>query len=331
VEIANTIAGLRAELDQTTQTYEENMAALEEQGKAQEEAAATTERLTGIVEKYKVSWEIAGVLDKAQSDFADFQTCMTGKGMSLESDITGSVSKMTANINSLISAGLVGEAQNQMKAYTECSSSKIFDMVTDIDASMAKLTADHNAKIAEMKAYAETLTGAERSAVIAQIEALVREYEAKMSGLLSFKQSLMNKMVAIAHEGGVRLDREFSAIAAKITAEMRELEMKMVRKSIWPDMMFGMVDVTEKALSEIEGRFGELHAEKLIGGPFPAHVAPAAGGAGLSISGPLVQIMGSADSQTARLAANMVAEKLKNVLVEASSSQAFATHKRIRL
>ena len=50
----------------------------------------------------------------------------------------------------------------------------------------------------------------------------------------------------------------------------------------------------------------------------------------IEIDSPLVNIEGSADRETARLAADLVEKKLRNVLVEASSGGAPATHKRIR-
>lgn|GEM_PF-922885 len=51
----------------------------------------------------------------------------------------------------------------------------------------------------------------------------------------------------------------------------------------------------------------------------------------VTISSPLVHVEGSADRKTAELAAELIEKKLRNVIVEASSSGAPATHKRIRL
>jgi len=50
----------------------------------------------------------------------------------------------------------------------------------------------------------------------------------------------------------------------------------------------------------------------------------------LEINAPLVNVEGSADRETAELAARLVEQKLRNVLVEASSSNAPETHRRIR-
>jgi hypothetical protein len=51
----------------------------------------------------------------------------------------------------------------------------------------------------------------------------------------------------------------------------------------------------------------------------------------LQITGPLVNVEGSADRATAEWAADMVGERLKSVIVEASSSGAPSTSKMIRI
>jgi len=53
-----------------------------------------------------------------------------------------------------------------------------------------------------------------------------------------------------------------------------------------------------------------------------------AGGVNVNVSGPLVNVEGSADKATAEYAAELVKEKLKTVLIEATSSA--APTKRIR-
>jgi hypothetical protein len=71
-----------------------------------------------------------------------------------------------------------------------------------------------------------------------------------------------------------------------------------------------------------------------VSGPSPiGGIAAAATRAPITvtISAPLVQVQGSADMDTARLAAQLVQDKLKNVLVEASSHGALESHKRVRI
>lgn len=88
----------------------------------------------------------------------------------------------------------------------------------------------------------------------------------------------------------------------------------------------------DKALKNIE--LPELAVSPIVRGtsgavPFgtPAPAPPVS----LVLNGPLVNVEGSADRETARLAAELVRRELRNVLVEASSGSAPATHKRIRV
>ena len=81
--------------------------------------------------------------------------------------------------------------------------------------------------------------------------------------------------------------------------------------------------------SSMKGALGGI--EKFapsIGAPIPAIGGIAGQPVSLSITGPLVNIEGSADEKTAELAAERMREELKSVLIEATSGQ--ATTKRIR-
>jgi len=71
----------------------------------------------------------------------------------------------------------------------------------------------------------------------------------------------------------------------------------------------------------------------LIGEAGPEAVIPLSkGGFGnnITIHGPLITVQGSVDKRTAEYAIDLIEERLKNVVVEASSQNASATHKRIR-
>jgi hypothetical protein len=61
------------------------------------------------------------------------------------------------------------------------------------------------------------------------------------------------------------------------------------------------------------------------GVPYP----PVAASVVVNVNAPLVNVEGSADRQTAELAASLVAEKLKTVLIEKSSSAAPTSRIRI--
>jgi len=94
-----------------------------------------------------------------------------------------------------------------------------------------------------------------------------------------------------------------------------------------------------KLTDALGGKLGDLHGGLLgvagaVSGPSPAAGGIAAptsrGSVTVTITAPLVQIQGSADKATAQLAADLVQEKLQNVIIEPTSLSS-PTRKRIRL
>ncbi len=85
-------------------------------------------------------------------------------------------------------------------------------------------------------------------------------------------------------------------------------------------------------LPEIEG-IGAPITESLVSsrlGAIGSAASPGSSPINITITAPLVNVEGSADRETAKLAASLVKEELRNVVVEASSSGAPGTQKRIR-
>jgi phage-related protein len=91
---------------------------------------------------------------------------------------------------------------------------------------------------------------------------------------------------------------------------------------------FEFLDKAMKGIETPELKISPFADETMKGIPLGT-VTPARS-VTLIMNSPLVNIEGSADRETARLAADLVEEKLRNVLVEASSSSAPGTHKRVR-
>jgi uncharacterized glyoxalase superfamily protein PhnB len=96
------------------------------------------------------------------------------------------------------------------------------------------------------------------------------------------------------------------------------------------DALSGKVSSLTGHLSGVAGVAGE------VGGAPSGIGAMAAAGAGakapaITINGPLVQIQGSADKKTAELAAQMMQNKLKNVLIQPTSPETTAGHSRVRM
>ena len=261
------------------------------------------------------------LLERAQKDFEKFKECVSGKALTLQTDVTGEMSNLANNITELIKAGLVGEAQNEMQAYVECSSGKIFDMVKQIDQYMAELTEEHNEKIEEMKAYAETLTGAEREAVLKLIEQMTAEYEAKMEQLAKWKEELLGKLVETTQE-------KTEEIKQNLIDPIESLP------EIYSQKLGETKQIVDDFASSITDTFKRIKIGVGVGAgsaaiPFEPIITRKTTPGVISINAPLVNVEGSADKATAELAAKLVEQKLKTVIIEASSSA--APTKRIRI
>ncbi len=90
-------------------------------------------------------------------------------------------------------------------------------------------------------------------------------------------------------------------------------------------------EVLDKAMKEIDAPELTVSPIARIAGESVSLGAASAQPVSVVLNGPLVNVEGSADRETARLAADLVEEKLRSVLVEASSSGAPGTHKRVRM
>lgn len=153
------------------------------------------------------------LLTKAQNDFASFQSCISGKAFTLQTDVTGKMSTMAGNITNLIKSGLVGEAQNEMQSYVNCNTDKVATMVTTIQQDMTNLTTTHNQQILAMETYADTLTGDEKAAVLNQISDMTAQYEAKMGQLQAWQKQLLGTMAS-----------DVSSSVGQMTAAMQQLQ-----------------------------------------------------------------------------------------------------------
>lgn len=235
------------------------------------------------------------LIGKAQAKFEEFKDCLNDKARTLNTDVTGIMGDMADNINSLLDEGLIGEAQRQMQEYVECSSGKVFDMVEDIDGYMDDLTTEHNEKLQEMKNRAWQLSGEEKEGVLAQMDALVKEYNAKMGNLESWRQILLGNLPGVP-VGPV----------LPVTGGQHGLDMMVNRPSLF-----------------------------LAGEAGPEHVRITPGGAvekpTIVIYGPLLEVAGSVDRATAEYVIREMERLLRNVQIYGSSGFASSTHKRIQL
>ncbi len=273
------------------------------------------------------------LVGEAQAKFAEFQKCISGKALSLSTDVQGNIAGMAGNITDLIKNGLVGEAQTEMQNYVNCNTNKFSTMTQKIESDMKTLATQHNADVLAMQQYADTLTGQEKDGVLKQISDMTNAYQAKMQNLKDWQETLLNEMVT-------QTNQSFSDLADVGIKHSTRLANSLVARSIWPDMLDLMAKQTGEGLSKVEERFAQMTGK--VQGAIPSGSIGAVGGIGrvggssanqvpVTISiGNLVNIEGSADKATADLASKQVLLALKTIMVEPTSSAAAATQKRIR-
>jgi sulfite reductase alpha subunit-like flavoprotein len=255
---------------------------------------------------------------------------------------------------------LVGEAQAEMQAYVDCNTNKTATMVEDINGMITKLTADYNTQLSAMTAEADSLTGAQNEAVLRNIDALTAGYQSKMAQLQAWQQQLLDSMVTdadrttaavqdimVAGNAAIQAANAAAAASAQATAD-RAAAIVATKKAL---AATEAAPTAARLAAEAQVTIGTL-AVSSGGGPLPTYTgytpgAPAPAAAlqqkllmqaigesakptvSIQITAPLVQVQGSADRATADLAASLVQEGLKNVVVEATSSGAPSTSKRI--
>jgi hypothetical protein len=386
------------------------------------DAEIQKQAIQGLADQYNLSWDKAydavktamgaikteietvppvihhSLIELAQAKFAEFQKCMSGKSLTLKTDVVGNMQGMSDNIVGLIQGGLVGEAQAEMQAYVNCSTSKMSDMVVTINGYMTELTTQHNQKMATLTETARTAFGAEKDAILAAIGEETAGYELKMGQLHEWQRALFSKLLADASS----VQAGINAIMASAAASLANIKGDYAAASAVLNNLFA-VTKSAKDVAALAAQFGGgptapptylpgfgpeaaptaappelpplLPGQPASYNPNPENLSPsgagptAAGLIGLPETGtprkeaqpipektPLeqeirlpempetptyttqptiinnatIQIMGSADKATAELAAQLVTDKLKFVLVEPSSSSAPATSKRIR-
>lgn len=229
------------------------------------------------------------LLSRSQDNMEKFKNCVSGKAATLNDDFVGAMHQLASDTNDLIKSGLLGQAQDNIKAYTECSGNKIYDMVEDIRVSMDRLTDEHNAQIARMRAFAETLTGEEKDAVLSQIDMMVAEYNAKMEQLEHWQSLLLGKMAD----------------------NVQDFSEAVVTGSIWPDMLKAMVKQTETAMENIEKTMEPTVNVNGVREQAFTPVRPR----NLQFNGPLVVVQGDASESTAKLAAKLILRDLRKYVV----------------
>jgi len=217
-------------------------------------------------------------------------------------------------------------------------------MVGDVLARIDLLAAEYEDKLEQLNEKVREAKEDEKDIWLAEIHRLKARYLRQIEAFWSLYQKLTKRYL---DETGTEIENfgdEFVLLLQEIGAKAND---------IWEEIMGEILDKTEDVLDKTEEvtRKSKLTLKKV--GPItllppipspPGFKAPlprlppgyawdisGASSVNVSISGPLVNIEGNADRRTAELAAKLVEKKLYNVIVEASSSGAPTTHKRIRI
>jgi hypothetical protein len=198
------------------------------------------------------------------------------------------------------------EKQSKLETVKKDAYSKMLDLEKDFDDKMVEL---RRQMYEEMRGLAATqgLPGLEEEAYAEQgIPAIYGQH--------GYEGWVRKPTLFVAGEKGAEY--------VSIVPRRRERERRRRPRR-------GMVQVGIESLEEAAfdrpAQFLTRRPEQIQPGEVSA-VGPA-----LAIKGPLIQVMGSMDKATAAYAVEVMKEELKNVVIEASSSQAPTTHKKITL
>jgi hypothetical protein len=289
-----------------------------------QEAVAAIEAATAQVPK-TIKEQL---IDRAQANLEAFKNCASGKFYDITKDSKASWDTLVTDTNDLITAGLLGQAQDNIQAFVDCSTNKQADMVKQIDGYLADLTQEYDAniaKIAELVAAGKTEEAAILEAENADIMAKIQQLEAWKQMII---QESWNTINATTAQGVANEIAQIALLQGRWEALYALLETKGVGGERYmpepPKAGEGLVIPTLPITPILE-----TPALPIPTIP-PAPAIPTPTPPILQINSPLVVVEGSADRATAELAANLVADRLKSVIVEASSSGAPATSKRIR-
>lgn len=232
------------------------------------------------------------LIAKAQADLQVFKDCATGKFAGIADDSGASMQNLVRDTNDLIARGLVGQAQDNIQAFVNCATDKQSKMVSDIDGYLEELYKNYD------------------------------ENTEKINQLLKWRLSLTwgepgsDILAAIRLAGGGTAAAEAAAAEPTLSypselaaAKQLQYEIFMQREGFQEGGI-----VRRPTLVWV----GEAGPEAII----PLNRARVGGDIYVNIA-----VEGSMDKRVA----DYVIDKLKNVLVEPSSSGAGSTHKKIRI
>jgi len=230
----------------------------------------------------------------------------------------------------------VVKASDEYKRSVETSGHAVTEVFNDQTRSLTEKT-DIVKSVISMFAARWHLTWDEASRILGHSVESILDNTKKMEEALAKVPDVFGKMEDAAKTAVNSIGGDVEEMARGMEAKLKRLNEELVGGSVWTDLMQRMVNQAQATTRVVGGLFGQMgvYATEAIPGviSFAGLSLPAAGAGPsttINITGPLVHVAGSADRQTAALAANIVSQQLKNVVVEASSPGAPQTQKRLR-
>jgi hypothetical protein len=306
------------------------------------------------------------LVGKAQANLETFKNCVSGKMAKIGDDSAGAWETLVSETNDLIKNGLVGQAQDNIKAFVECSTSKQQKMTEDIAGYLDQLQGTYDSNVTKINALvaAGKLDEAKiwenaNEGIKAKMDQLQTWLDAIMAQMASTSQDWWRKILSPTAESMAAATATFGQFGGATGEEL----IKMARNYYGPATPTtpaageGATEPTPpteatppeatppagatggtragKATPYAEGgiAWGPTHA--LIGEREPEAVVNVRDlmrqrGTSPVFNGPYVVVQGSMDKAVADYVVQKVKEVLKSVVVEATSSGAPATQKRIR-
>lgn len=271
------------------------------------------------------------LVDKAQSAVQTYKDCVSGKMADLSDKGQTATADLVSTTNDLIKNGLVGQAQDNIQAFVDCAGGKSQKMVDSMTNDIQTLTATYDtntAKIADL-----VKAGALDEAAV--LEASNEDIKAKITQLETWRNDYLASSWAqstdIVKENLTEIMDAIAAANITPTATPFSPDVVSLPASGAPSAIT-LAAMRGRLPGLAEGGIVTSPTLRLVGEAGPEAIIPLGQGGGLGLGNisVTVNVEGSADQRTVDFAVQRIRQELKNVIVEASSSQTAATHKRIR-
>jgi len=280
--------------------------------------------LAGIIEKFSSAWNMSYEdAFKALSSFTSASIKETDK-----------LKDAFVSVPLTIEEQLVNKAQADIEKFRQCSTGKMANIHQDTSAEWTALVSDVGQLINA------GLVGEAQDGIQAFKECATNKAE-------DMAADIANSMAEMA-ASGIRSAQEMQKYL--ILADWQQALLKQAGKPALSekelnDLLYGNPEEDKKAARDwmrenpapamASGGIVTRPTLALLGERGPEAVVPLNGGGGLGgvhihIDSPLINVQGGIDRATADYAVTQVERMLKSVLVEASSSGALATSKRLR-